>query len=60
MMPETLAAIVVLGLIVIVVRVLGAGSDAILSELFPPQRQPDWPRGVQEEDVPRFVFGSAN
>jgi hypothetical protein len=60
MMLETLAATVILGLIVIVVRVLGAGSDAILAELFPPSRQPGWPRGIQEEDVPRFAFDRAN
>jgi hypothetical protein len=54
-MFETIAVIVVLGLIVVAGRLLGAGTDAI-SGLFPSPGQPEWPRGVQEEDAPRFVF----
>lgn len=55
-MLETIAVIVSLGLIVIAGRVLAAGSETTIDELFPRTRQLDWPRGVQEEDVPPFVF----
>jgi hypothetical protein len=34
---------------------LGAGSDASLSGLFAQNDRRDWPRGVQETDVPRFA-----
>jgi hypothetical protein len=56
-MLETIAVVIVLGLIIIVGRVLAAGTEAIIAGIFPPQGQPDWPRGVQDEDVPRFVLG---
>lgn len=59
-MIETVAVIVSLGLIVIAGRVLGAGSETIIEELFSRNRQLEWPRGVQEEDVPRFVFNPAS
>jgi hypothetical protein len=55
-MIETIAVIVALSLVIVAGRVLGAGSEAIIAELFPPHRQPEWPRGVQEEDAPQFVF----
>jgi hypothetical protein len=58
-MFETIAVVISLGLIVVAGRVLAAGSEAILAELFPVHRQPEWPHGVQEEDAPRFVFGPA-
>jgi hypothetical protein len=34
---------------------LGAGSDSSLTGLFPRNDRRDWPRGVQEMDVPRFA-----
>jgi hypothetical protein len=34
---------------------LGAGMDTSLTGLFPRNGQRDWPRGVQESDVPRFA-----
>jgi hypothetical protein len=34
---------------------LGAGSDTSLSGLFAQNDRRDWPRGVQETDVPRFA-----
>lgn len=58
-MFETIAVIVSLGLIVTTGRLLGAGTDFTIAGLFPTQGQPEWPRGVQEEDVPRFLFGRA-
>ena len=56
-MLETIAVIVALGLIVIAGRVLGADTDLAVAGLFPAQGRSDWPHGVQEWDVPRFVFG---
>jgi hypothetical protein len=35
---------------------LGAGSDTPLAGLFPQNDRRDWPRGVQEMDVPRFAI----
>ena len=58
-MFETIALIISLGLTVIVGRQLGAGSETLIEELFPRTRTLEWPRGVQEEDVPRFVFRNA-
>jgi hypothetical protein len=34
---------------------LGAGSDSILTGLFPQNAAREWPHGVQETDVPRFA-----
>jgi hypothetical protein len=33
----------------------GAGTDPFLTGLFPQNDKHDWPRGVQETDVPRFA-----
>jgi len=55
-MIETIAIIVSLGLIVTAIRLLAPGADQATTGLFPGQLRLEWPRGVQEEDVPRFVF----
>ena len=55
-MFETTVVLAIIGVIVLAVRVLAAGSETIIEELFPRNRQLPWPRGVQEEDVPHFVF----
>lgn len=34
---------------------LGAGSETSLTGLFPQNDRRDWPRRVQETDVPRFA-----
>jgi hypothetical protein len=34
---------------------LGAGSETSLTGLFAQNDRRDWPRGVQETDVPRFA-----
>jgi hypothetical protein len=56
---EAIAVGISLGLFVIAGRLLGAGSEAMIEELFPRTRTLEWPRGVQEEDMPRFVFSNA-
>jgi hypothetical protein len=33
----------------------GSGTEPFLSGLFPHNEARDWPRGVQENDVPRFA-----
>lgn len=43
------------GLIVAAGTWLGAGSHLALDGLFPAQGRSDWPRGVQEGDLPRFA-----
>ena len=58
-MLETLVVVAIMVLIVLAVRVLAAGSETIIDELVPPNRQLAWPRGVQEEDAPQFVFDHA-
>lgn len=55
----TLVVFAIIGVIILAVRLLAAGSETIIEELFPPNCQLAWPRGVQEEDVPRFEFGPA-
>jgi hypothetical protein len=55
-MIETIAVIASLGLIVTSIRLLAPGADQATTVLFPSQLRLEWPRGVQEEDVPRFVF----
>ncbi len=59
-MLETIVVVAIVGLLVLSVRVIAAGSETIIEELFPPNRQLPWPRGVQEEDAPRFVFNHAS
>ena len=39
----------------VVGALLGAGTDASLTGLFPQNGERDWPQGVQETDVPRFA-----
>lgn len=39
---------------------LGAGSHASLAEMLVSSSMPARPRGVQESDLPRFVFGDAD
>ena len=34
---------------------VGAGTEASLTGLFPQNGERDWPHGVQETDVPRFA-----
>jgi hypothetical protein len=56
---EIVSLIVSFAVVIVAIRRLGAGADLALSSLFPTTGQSEWPRGVQEEDVPRFVFHSA-
>jgi len=41
--------------LVVAGALLGAGTDGNLTGMFPPSSKRDWPRGVQETDVPRFA-----
>ena len=59
MMLETIAVIFSFGSIVLAIRWLGTETESALGGLLAAAGQPDWPHGVQEEDVPRFVFGAA-
>jgi hypothetical protein len=43
------------GFLFVVGALLGAGTDASLTGLFPQTGARDWPQGVQETDVPRFA-----
>ena len=43
------------GLPLLAGALLGAGTDSILTGLFPQDGRRDWPHGVQETDVPRFA-----
>jgi hypothetical protein len=60
-MPDliTFAVVIGFGLVILAGRLLGAGTELAIEGLFPPKGQVDWPRGVQQEDLPRFVFGRA-
>ena len=40
--------------VIVAGALLGAGSHVSLTGMFPPRGTNDWPRGVQETDVPRF------
>ena len=42
------------GFVIVTGALLGAGSDVSLTGMFLPSDRNDWPRGVQETDVPRF------
>ena len=44
-----------LGFLLAAAALAGAGSDPFLTGLFPESGARDWPRGVQETDVPRFA-----
>lgn len=58
--PVELASVLVsFGLITVAGARLGAGSHLSLIGLFVPQGRSDWPRGVQEMDVPRFAVEHA-
>jgi hypothetical protein len=50
-----LSVLVGFGLIIVAGTWLGAGSHLALEGLFPAQGRSDWPRGVQEGDVPHFA-----
>jgi hypothetical protein len=43
------------GVLLAVAALAGAGSDPFLTGLFPQNDARDWPRGVQETDVPHFA-----
>jgi hypothetical protein len=43
------------GVLLVAAALAGAGTDPFLSGLFPRNDARDWPRGVQETDVPRFA-----
>ena len=58
-MPDILTVLTVLAgfaFVIVVGAKLGAGSPESLAGLFVYQDMPDRPRGVQETDLPRFVF----
>lgn len=62
-MPESLVLVTVIvgfGLLIVAGARLGAGSHLSLAGLFPAQSGNDWPRGVQEPDVPRFAVAHAD
>jgi hypothetical protein len=59
MMLESIAVIVSFGLIILAIQWLGSETESALGGMLATAGQPDWPQGVQEEDVPRFVFGAA-
>ena len=52
-----LAVVIVFGLLIVAGRRLGGSAEV---SLFPDWGRVDRPRGVQEEDLPRFVFSRAN
>lgn len=61
-MPDNLTIISVLAgfvLIIVVGARLGAGSTDSIAGLFVLPAMPPRPRGVQEEDLPPFVFRDA-
>ena len=43
------------GFLLVAGALFGAGTDSILTGLFPQNGRRDWPQGVQETDVPRFA-----
>jgi hypothetical protein len=55
-MLETIAVLLSLGLVITSIRLLAPGTNQANTGLFAGPRRLEWPRGVQEEDVPRFVF----
>lgn len=58
--PVELASVIVgFGLIAFAGARLGAGSHLSLGGLFVPHGRSDWPRGVQETDVPHFAVEHA-
>jgi hypothetical protein len=56
---ELVSVIVGFGLITLAGVRLGAGSHLSFTGLFASQSGSDWPRGVQEGDVPRFAVEHA-
>lgn len=46
--------------VVLLTAWLGAGSHTSLADLLVSSSMPARPRGVQESDLPRFVFGDAD
>lgn len=57
---ELVSVIVVFGLITVAGARLGAGSHLSLSGLFVSAWSSEWPRGVQESDVPHFAVEHAD
>jgi hypothetical protein len=43
------------GFLITAAVLIGAGTDPFMTGLFPQNDKRDWPRGVQETDVPRFA-----
>jgi len=43
------------GFLLLAGAIIGAGSDSVLTGLFPQNGAREWPHGVQETDVPRFA-----
>jgi len=43
------------GFLIAAAVLFGAGTDPFMTGLFPKNDKRDWPRGVQETDVPRFA-----
>lgn len=55
-MLTTISLLAGFALIIVVGAKLGAGSPESLAGLFALEPMPARPRGVQEDDLPRFVF----
>jgi hypothetical protein len=56
---DLVSTMVGFGLVIVAGARFGAGSTLALRGLFPAQGRSDWPQGIQEGDVPRFVLDPA-
>ena len=59
MILASLVSFTLFASVLVIIARLGRGSGDWLANMFSAPTLPDRPRGVQEDDLPPFVFGDA-